>query len=80
MIISAQISLYPLRQKHLSPAIEAVTEALKTAGLKPEIGPMSTRVTGEAEVIFASLQHAFEQAAEEGQVVMTVTVSNACPA
>jgi uncharacterized protein YqgV (UPF0045/DUF77 family) len=79
MVISAQISIYPLRQEHLSPAIEVVRKALAVRDLHPEIGPMSTVVTGEAEVLFAALQEAFVQAAATGHVVMTITVSNACP-
>lgn len=74
MIISAQVSLYPLRQAHLSPAIQAVRDALTAAGLQPQVGPMSTMVTGEATVVCAALH-----AAATGQVVMTVTLSNACP-
>jgi uncharacterized protein YqgV (UPF0045/DUF77 family) len=79
MVISAQLSLYPLRQTHLSPAIQAVREALTAAGLQPEVGPMSTLVTGEAEVLFAALCEAFLRAAAMGYVVMSVTLSNACP-
>lgn len=78
-MISAQISVYPLRQERLSPAIQAVSDALVAAGLHPEIGPMSTLVTGEAAVVFAALKEAFLQAAALGQVVMIVTLSNACP-
>lgn len=80
MTISAQLSLYPLRQEHLSPAIQAVREALLAAGLQPHIGPMSTLVTGEVATIFAALQEAFARTAAAGHVVMTVTLSNACPA
>jgi microcompartment protein CcmL/EutN len=40
---------------------------------------MSTLVTGAVEDVFAALQAAFTQAAATGHVVMTVTVSNACP-
>jgi hypothetical protein len=40
---------------------------------------MSTLVTGDAEVVFAALQEAFAKAAALGHVVMTVTLSNACP-
>jgi len=47
--------------------------------LEPQVGPMSTIVTGEDQLIFAALGDAFAKAAEVGQVVMTVTVSNACP-
>ncbi len=79
MIASAQISIYPLRQSRLGPAIEAVRAALMAHGLAPEIGPMSTIVVGEDAAIFAALGEAFAKAAESGHVVMTATVSNACP-
>ena len=79
MIASAQISIYPLRQDRLGPAIEAVRATLTDHGLTPEVGPMSTIVVGEDTAIFAALGEAFAKAAELGEVVMTVTVSNACP-
>jgi uncharacterized protein YqgV (UPF0045/DUF77 family) len=79
MAVSAQISISPLRQEHLSPTIEAVRGALAAHGLQPEVGAMSTVVTGTVEDVFAALQEAFSQAATTGHVVMTVTVSNACP-
>jgi hypothetical protein len=40
---------------------------------------MSTIVVGDEAVIFAALGEAFAKAAELGEIVMTVTVSNACP-
>jgi len=79
MIISAQISIYPLRQDRLSPAIQAVSESLSEHGLQSHVGPMSTVVTGETAAVFGALQEAFARAAAIGHVVMTVTVSNACP-
>jgi uncharacterized protein YqgV (UPF0045/DUF77 family) len=79
MNVSAQIAIYPLRQDRLTPAITAVGTALRAAGLHPEVGPMSTIVTGDAADVFSALQAAFVQAGELGHVVMTVTVSNACP-
>jgi uncharacterized protein YqgV (UPF0045/DUF77 family) len=78
LVVSAQISVYPLRQEHVRPAVEAVRQALEHQGLQPQVGPMSTVVTGEAAAVFAALQEAFGCAAATGQVVMTVTVSNAC--
>jgi len=78
-MLSAQIAVYPLRQTRLTPAITAVSEALREAGLVPEVGPMSTVVTGETGTVFRALEAAFERAASTGHVVMTVTVSNACP-
>jgi uncharacterized protein YqgV (UPF0045/DUF77 family) len=79
MTSSAQISIYPLRQEHLAPAIESVRSSLEKHRLVPQVGPMSTIVTGESSVIFAALGEAFAKAAGDGQVVMTVTISNACP-
>lgn len=79
MIVSAQVAIYPLRQDRLTPAITAVSQALEAAGLRPEIGPMTTTVTGEASTVFRALEEAFAKAGASGHVVMTVTVSNACP-
>ena len=79
MIASAQISVYPLRQERFGPAIEAVRVALAGRGLTPQVGPMSTLVAGDSAALFAALAEAFDKAGEEGEVVMTVTVSNACP-
>jgi hypothetical protein len=47
--------------------------------LQPEIGVMSTVVVGEAKDVFAALHEAFDRAAATGHVVMSVTISNACP-
>lgn len=79
MEISAQVSLYPLGQSDLSPAIEAVWEALRGQGLEPQPGTMSTLVQGDDEVVFAALRDAFAGAAQFGGAVMVVTVSNICP-
>lgn len=79
MTISAQVAIYPLRQQHLSPAIAKLTNAFKDHGLSVEPGSMSTTVFGDADVVFAALREGFVRAAEIGHVVMTVTVSNACP-
>lgn len=79
MTISAQVAIYPLRQQRLTPAIDALTDALKAHGLAAEVGSMGTTVLGDAADVFAALRDGFVRAAETGHVVMTVTVSNACP-
>ena len=78
-VVSAQVSLYPLRTQHLSPAIDAFAAALLDAGLHVEPGPMSTLVVGEASALFGALERAFAAACAAGEVVMQVTISNACP-
>ena len=79
MITSAQVSVYPLRQTRLGPAVESVRATLAAHGLSPNVGPMSTIVIGEDKAIFEALGEAFANMAEMGEVVMTMTISNACP-
>jgi hypothetical protein len=42
-------------------------------------GSMSTLILGDDSQIFASLKDAWEQAANSGELVMHVALSNACP-
>jgi uncharacterized protein YqgV (UPF0045/DUF77 family) len=79
MIVSAQVSVYPLRLDRLGPAIDMVRAALVSHGLAPQVGPMSSIVVGDHSAVFAALEDAFGKAAGLGHVVMTVSVSNACP-
>jgi uncharacterized protein YqgV (UPF0045/DUF77 family) len=77
--ITAQVSLYPLGQDALSPAINEALDILREHGLDVEMGVMSSLVTGEETAVFTALQSAFSQVAEQGPVVMVATFSNACP-
>ena len=77
--IAAQVSLYPLRQETLSPAIEEALDVFQAHGLHVEPGAMSSLITGDDAVLFAALQEAFVRVAGQGQVVMVATFSNACP-
>ena len=77
--ITAQISLYPLAQKDLRPAIQEVWDALTRRGLPTRAGAMSTLTWGETEQVFEALQEGFQQATKHGSTVMVITVSNACP-
>lgn len=79
MEVSAQLSLYPLRQEKLGPAIEQLRQTLEARGLDAQVGPMSTVVSGDSERVFSALKDGFERAAAEGHVVLVVTLSNACP-
>lgn len=79
MRMSAQISVYPMRQEALSPAVQAVCRALEAHGLTPSVGSMSTVVTGDPEDIFPAIREAFDAASAKGDTVLTVTLSNACP-
>jgi uncharacterized protein YqgV (UPF0045/DUF77 family) len=78
--VSAQVSLYPLRQEKLGPAIEVLRGVFERQGIDSQVGAMSTLIAGEARQIFQALEDGFALVAERGAVAMVVTVSNACPA
>jgi len=77
--IVAQVSLYPMRQEKLSPAIDKALRTFREHGLHVEPGVMSTVIAGDEAAIFGVLQAVWHQTAVENQVVMVVTFSNACP-
>jgi uncharacterized protein YqgV (UPF0045/DUF77 family) len=77
--IAAQVSLYPLRQASIGSPIRQAVRVFRQHGLEARTDEMSTLVWGEEGALFAALQEAFRQAAGGGDVVMVVTLSNACP-
>jgi uncharacterized protein YqgV (UPF0045/DUF77 family) len=77
-VVTCQLSLYPLREASLSPALERAVEGVRSAGLVPEVGLMSTYIEGEEDAVFEALRRAFHGAAEDSEVVLVATVSNAC--
>jgi uncharacterized protein YqgV (UPF0045/DUF77 family) len=77
--ITAQVSLYPLRQESLAPVIGDALQVFQESALEVEPDTMSTLLVGDDTTVFAALQEAFCLAAEQGHVVMVVTLSNACP-
>jgi uncharacterized protein YqgV (UPF0045/DUF77 family) len=78
--VQAELSLYPLRTLSLSVAIDKFLGQLRQSGLTVEVAAMSTRIEGGSEELFAAIHDAFATVAATGNVVLTLTVSNACPA
>jgi uncharacterized protein YqgV (UPF0045/DUF77 family) len=79
MRISAQVSLYPLRQPRLTPVMEEALALLRERGLSVKPGTMSTIIVGEQDTVFADLKEVFRKASTSGDLVVHVASSNACP-
>lgn len=79
MMIQAQLSLYPLKEPNISPYLDTFLGVLKGADLTVQVGPMSTIISGDREMVFQALSEAFGKTAGSCEVVLTVTISNACP-
>ncbi|MBN1919296.1 MAG: thiamine-binding protein [Verrucomicrobia bacterium] len=79
MRVQAEVSLYPLRTLSLSEAINEFLDRLRRSGLIVKVGLMSTQIEGESGELFAALHEAFDAVAADGNVVLALRVSNACP-
>lgn len=77
--ISAQVSLYPLRQSHVGPTISKAVEVFRAHGLDVRAGSMSTVIVGATDTVFDSLKASFQSAGALGDLVMVVSFSNCCP-
>ena len=77
--VGLQFSLYPLRQEHLHPAIEAAVKAAACEGLEVTVGRLSTFAPGDEESVFAAVRAAFDAAKSFGPTVMVVTLSSGLP-
>ena len=64
-MIQATVAVYPIGQPDVA-AVDAALRHLRVPGVELEVRAMQTELLGPAD-------------AETGGVVMTVTVSNACP-
>lgn len=75
---TCQFSLYPLREHTLSAAMDRAMEGVRSVGLRPQVGLMSTYIEGDDDAVFEALKLAFRRAAGQSDVVLVATVSNAC--
>lgn len=77
--LGLQFSLYPLRQTHLRPAIEAAVRAAAEEGAVETVGTLSTLAVGDEETVFRALRAAFAAARSFGPTVMVATLSSGLP-
>ena len=77
--VHLQLSVYPLRQPHLRPAIEAALQAAAGEGVDITVGRLSTLVRGDEPAVFAALRAAFRAAGASGSTVMVATLANGAP-
>ena len=77
--VGLQFSVYPLRQPHLRPAVQAAVTAASAAGLQASVGRLSTFAPGDEETVFRAVRAAFRAARECGPTVMVVTLTSGLP-
>jgi catechol 2,3-dioxygenase-like lactoylglutathione lyase family enzyme len=77
--VHLQLSVYPLRQPHLRPAIEAALTAAADEGVAITVGRLSTLVRGDEPAVFAALRAAFRAAGSSGSTVLVATLASGAP-
>ena len=77
--VGLQFSIYPLRQEHLHPAIEAAVRAAAREGVDVTVGHLSSFAPGDEDAVFAAMRAAFDAAKPFGPNVMVVTLSSGLP-
>ncbi len=78
-LVGLQLSVYPLRQEHLRPAIEAALQAAADEGVTVSVGRLSTLAQGDEEAVFRALHAAFTAARSIGPVVLVATLVGGLP-
>jgi len=79
MKVQAEVSLYPLRTQDVGGVVELFCRCLSETAMALDVGPMSTRMSGDVKEVFDALRDAFAELAADNQIVLTMKVSNACP-
>ena len=77
--VGLQFSLYPLRQEHVRPAVEAAVQAAAAEGVDVTVGRLSTFAPGGEDAVFSAVRAAFDAATSFGPTVMVVTLSSGLP-
>lgn len=78
MFLACQMSLYPLGKDNYTAIIKEAVAVLEGSGVEVEVNAMSTIIRGEEEAVWQAVRRLFQVAAERGEAVMVMTVSNRC--
>jgi uncharacterized protein YqgV (UPF0045/DUF77 family) len=74
-----QFSVYPLRQTHIRPAIQAAVRAAAEAGVEVRVGRLSTFAQGDEEAVFRAIRAVFAAARSVGPAAMVITLTSGVP-
>jgi len=76
-LITAEVSLYPLKTPRASTIITNAINSLNNEELEYSVGSISTLLSGTEEQVWSGLQAMFRNAQNYGEVSMVITLTNA---
>jgi uncharacterized protein YqgV (UPF0045/DUF77 family) len=75
-MITAEVSLYPQKTTNASQIINNSLESLNQYNVQANVGSISSRIQGSEEEVWSGLKALFDQAKNQSEVNMVVTLSN----
>lgn len=79
MIVSVEISYYPLTSEYNQPVEDFLNIISNQSGVSVEPGNMSTLISGEYSKVMEILNHAMGDLMEHHASVFNLKISNSCP-
>lgn len=76
-MITAEVSVYPLKTTDASNIITNAINSLNNEGIEYSVGSISTRLRGNEEQVWNGLKDMFRSAQNSGEVSMVITMTNA---
>ncbi len=75
-MITAEVSLYPQKTTNASQIINNSLQSLNQYDVQANVGSISSRIQGSEEQVWSGLKALFDQAKNQSEVNMVVTLSN----
>ncbi|MFN2341524.1 MAG: YkoF family thiamine/hydroxymethylpyrimidine-binding protein [Halanaerobium sp.] len=79
IIISCQISFYPLNTKKVNEKVKKVINLIKASQLEYESNSLSTIIYGEADKVYSLLEEiTIKMDQDNSEFSMSINISNSC--
>jgi uncharacterized protein YqgV (UPF0045/DUF77 family) len=79
IIISCQISFYPLNTREVNEKVKKVINIIKASKLEYESNPLSTIVYGKADKVYSLLEEiTIKMDQDNSEFSMSINISNSC--
>lgn len=79
MIVTVEISYYPLEKDYNTPILDFIKGLTENPKIKLEPGKMSSLITGEYKEVMEALTESMHVLMQESASIFNIKISNACP-
>jgi uncharacterized protein YqgV (UPF0045/DUF77 family) len=74
-IVRAEFTIEPFVDGALGPHVTAGLDAVRAAGLEPEVGPFGSAIEGEAEMVHAAVARMLNDALAAGATRVSIQIT-----